>query len=59
MKTYFLCCKDCEERTVEPNCHTTCGLYLEAVEKRQAVTRAATVEKVIYDYVRENKAKRR
>ena len=22
-------CKDCPDRTVEPNCHTTCAKYLE------------------------------
>lgn len=26
-------CKDCKDRTITPNCHTTCEKYLNAVEK--------------------------
>lgn len=26
-------CYQCKDRTIEPNCHTTCKKYLEAVEE--------------------------
>ncbi len=59
MAMKITCCKGCEDRTVEPNCHVTCERYLEALADRRSITKAAMAEKVIYDYVRENKAKRR
>lgn len=27
------CCKDCKDRTVEPNCHMTCERYLKTKEQ--------------------------
>ena len=30
-------CKDCKDRCVEPNCHTTCSGYLEFKAKIAAV----------------------
>ena len=31
------CCKGCNDRTVEPNCHMTCETYLEQKEKQKEV----------------------
>lgn len=28
MTIKITCCKDCEDRTIEPNCHDTCERYL-------------------------------
>jgi hypothetical protein len=32
-------CKDCTNRTVEPNCHTRCAEYLEFKEMRDKISR--------------------
>lgn len=32
-------CKDCRDRTIEPNCHMTCEKYLKAKEKMAGVNR--------------------
>lgn len=44
MTSSYTCCKHCPDRSVEPNCHTTCERYLaaraeqyETKKKRQAV----------------------
>lgn len=46
-------CKDCKDRTVEPNCHTTCEKYLEAKalhdEKKQRIYDAKMKENVDRD----------
>ena len=33
-------CFGCDERTVEPNCHTTCTAYLEAARVRREAAEA-------------------
>lgn len=33
----YRCPKDCPDRCPEPNCHTTCELYLKAVEEIKTV----------------------
>ena len=33
----FKACYKCDNRTVEPNCHTTCEEYLEEVNKNEKV----------------------
>lgn len=30
-------CKDCTERTIEPNCHSTCERYLDMVERNRVL----------------------
>jgi len=38
-------CKDCKERTVEPNCHTTCDKYKQFCERQEKVKEAERIYK--------------
>lgn len=46
-------CKDCKERTVEPNCHMTCQRYLESVKEHKK--RVESLKKLKQNYGRPNK----
>lgn len=41
MKAYIIYvdypCKGCTDRTIEPNCHSTCEKYLAAKEKNEQI----------------------
>ena len=37
-------CKDCPDRTVEPNCHMTCEFHLERVAKTEKIRIAKEME---------------
>jgi hypothetical protein len=41
MITQIRCCKDCKERTIEPNCHNVCERYLAEKEKGRQIKKAA------------------
>lgn len=45
------CCKGCEERTIEPNCHMTCERYLEALEEHHRIRDQKIREKHVWDYL--------
>ena len=53
----FKWCKDCPDRTVLPNCHSTCEGYLnrcrEAEEKRQKKLQEFNID----DYITKRKAR--
>lgn len=53
------CCKGCEERTVEPNCHMTCERYLEAVEEADRIREERRKDFYLAAYANEQKARRR
>lgn len=44
------CCKDCPDRTVEPNCHITCPRYLKARAIQDAELKARSFEQDINGY---------
>ena len=45
-------CKDCERRTVRPNCHATCAEYKEFVECRNNVNTKRREDGNYYDYIK-------
>ena len=50
------CCNGCQDRTIEPNCHTTCELYLEyrkELDKRNS-NKAKLDQSDYLRYVRDN-----
>lgn len=36
----FKTCKDCPDRTIQPNCHTTCEGYLARCKKNEEIRKA-------------------
>lgn len=57
------CCKDCPDRTVEPNCHTDCERYQAERERLNKIRMEKIKNKNVNSYiaglVRNNKRKRR
>lgn len=54
MNQTISCCKDCPDRTVEPNCHMTCEAYLESKAKMELVKAAKIREASAIAYTRES-----
>ena len=66
MQDKFKTCQNCPDRTVKPNCHTTCEGYLERCKKFEAIREAkkryadtvsfdVEVAKKVYDINKKNK----
>lgn len=47
------CCKDCQERTLEPNCHMTCRRYLDAKELHDKERKAQSDGGIVAGYYKE------
>lgn len=43
-------CKNCKDRTVEPNCHITCQKYIEFKKKRDKDLETIRISKQKYRY---------
>lgn len=48
------CCRGCQERTIEPNCHTTCEKYLAEVEENRRVRELVNKGKQADWYLRQS-----
>ena len=61
--TGVTCCKDCPDRTVEPNCHTDCERYLKALDDLQRIReqkiKRRNIEAYVARTVSSNKRRRR
>jgi len=50
------CCKDCQDGTVEPNCHDTCERYLEERAQLHRIRNKRIREKSADAYIRAHRA---
>ena len=50
-------CKDCPDRTISPNCHSTCEGYLERVKHNKELAEHRRKEAIITEYEFEKKIK--
>lgn len=50
------CCKDCPDRTIEPNCHSTCERYIKAIEEHHRIRQARIREKNADTYIAAHRA---
>lgn len=54
MNRTISCCKDCPDRTVEPNCHMTCEAYLTEKAESERIKSARIREAQIIAYTRDS-----
>ena len=59
MNYLYTCCKNCPDRTIEPNCHTTCERYLAVRAEQYETKKRRQAVQAIDSYVAHNKGKRR
>ena len=50
-------CKNCERRTVRPNCHATCKEYTEFVKQRNKYNSQKLEHSRLLDYIAEKNKK--
>lgn len=55
----FESCKGCPDRSVEPNCHTTCKGYLYRKQKSDATVGVRKTERQIWDAAWDGKERRK
>lgn len=56
MNDKYKSCKDCPDRSVTPNCHSTCEGYLKRVEKRKEISKKRKGESDYIGYLRDTSA---
>ena len=52
-------CKNCERRTIHPNCHATCEQYVNFINEHRKYQLAKQDDNVFLGYVKERTLKRR
>lgn len=55
----FETCRNCKDRTVEPNCHNTCQGYIARQKKKEEIKTAKNLGKTIDRYKTESITKRK
>ena len=50
-------CKGCQSRTVEPNCHMTCEIYMEYVREHRLEMEEAQKDSIFNKYYHERREK--
>ena len=59
MKNSSMPCKNCESRTVHPNCHGFCKKYAEYVSGLEKYRQKKREEGIFLGYIKERSLKRR
>ena len=52
-------CKNCERRTIHPNCHATCEQYANFINEHRKYQRSKQDEEIILSYIKERGLKKR